>query len=72
MLTKLQVLFTVLSALCVAAVMPVGVWLGFAWAIGFILGAVLFFGLMLLCKQSAQANTPKENEQTDENDKKTE
>jgi cytochrome c-type biogenesis protein CcmH/NrfG len=47
----LRIIFTVLSALCVAAVIPVGVAWGWPIGLGFVLGALLFFGLMLLCKQ---------------------
>lgn len=54
MLLTLQILFTILSALCIGAFVPVGAFLGWGWAIGCALLAVLFFGLMLLCKQSLQ------------------
>ncbi len=54
MFLKLRILFTVLAALCVAAVLPAAVWgggLGFALCA---LGGVFFFLLMLLCKQSQE------------------
>ena len=47
----LRIIFTAVSALCVAAVIPVGVAWGWPIGLGFVLGALLFFGLMLLCKQ---------------------
>lgn len=52
MLTTLRILFTVISAVCVAAIFPVGMFLGWGFAGGCGLFAVLFFVLMLLCKQS--------------------
>ncbi len=54
MLVKLRILFTILSALCLGAIIPLGVWLG--W-VGFVVcgaGALLFFSLMLVCKQSQE------------------
>ncbi len=54
MFLKLRVLFTVLAALCLAVIVPAGVFGDFLWFI--ILGgaALLFFGLMLLCKQAQE------------------
>ena len=69
MLLFLQITFTVLSALCVAAFMPIGAWLGWGWAIGCALVAVVFFLLMLLCKQSLQM---KQAPKIDENPEKDE
>ncbi len=61
MLLKLQILFTVLSALCLAAIIPVAVWGGWIW-FGVVGGcALLFFFLMKLCKQEneiKQQNQP--------------
>ena len=54
MLLILQITFTILSALCIAAFMPAGTFLGWPWAIGLALAAVMFFMLMKLCKQSLQ------------------
>ena len=54
MYKTLRILFTILSAVCIAVVIPVGAFGGWVWAIGCALFAVLFFGLMLLCKQSQQ------------------
>lgn len=60
MYLKLRIFFTILSALCLAAAIPVGVFFGFGWAglCGFC--ALLFFGVMLLCKQSQEMNENKE------------
>lgn len=54
MLLILQILFTILSALCIGAFVPVGVFLGWGWAVCCALLALAFFALMLLCKQSLQ------------------
>ena len=61
MLLYLQIALTILSALCVAGVIPLGVWLGWNWAIALALTGALCFGCTLLCKQTlafrAQKNT---------------
>ena len=54
MLLYLQIALTILSALCVALVMPLGVWLGWTWAIVLALAAVAFFMLMKICKQTRE------------------
>lgn len=69
MLLYLQIALTILSAICVALVIPLGSWLGLGWAIGLALAAVMFFMLMKLCKQTLQFRE-KQDEQaktTDEN-----
>ena len=50
MLKFLRILFTVLSALCLALTLLLGTWLGGGWAVLSLLAALAFFGLMLLCK----------------------
>ncbi len=50
MYLKLRIIFTVLSALCVAAVVPVGAFLGWVWAVLCALGAFLFYLFMRICK----------------------
>ena len=67
MLLVLQITFTILSALCIAAFIPIGAWFGWGWAIGCALVAVLFFFLMLLCKQSLQMKACPKIDETDEN-----
>ena len=52
MLLFFQIFFTVLSAICVGAVVPLGMWLGWIWAGIAVLGAILCYVLMLLCKQT--------------------
>ncbi len=54
MLVTLRILFTVISAVFVASILPVGAFLGWGWAGACGLFAVLFFVLMLLCKQSQE------------------
>ena len=60
MLLILQIVFTVLSALAVAAVLIVGALFSWAWAGFCIVLALLFFGAMLLCKQSLAMKKPNE------------
>ena len=63
----LRILFTILSAICVAGVLPLGAFLGFTWAIALGLSAFLFYLLMLYCKQAQEKNEPK-TEETIKND----
>ena len=63
MFLKLRILFTLLSALCVAAIVPLGALLGWGYAAWGLLGAFLFFGLMLLCKQSQESQEEKEKKE---------
>ncbi|MBO5412248.1 MAG: hypothetical protein J6A38_04145 [Clostridia bacterium] len=69
MYLKLRIFFTILSAVCVAAALPVGAVLGFVWAGILALSAFLFYGLMLLCKQNQESSEksiqPLETEQSD-------
>ena len=70
MFLTLQIVFTVLSALCVAAVIPVGALVGWAWAGACGLIALLFFGLTLLCKQSnAQREEKDKREESDQSER---
>ena len=50
MLVKLQITFTILAAICVAAVFPVGTFWDWLGALGCGIAAVLFFGGTILCK----------------------
>ena len=54
MLLYLQIALTLLSAICVALILPLGAWLGFPWAIALALAALMFFMLMKLCKQTRE------------------
>lgn len=72
---KLRILFTVLAAVCLVAIIPAGIF--FDW-IGFLVcgvPALIFFLLMLLCKQAQekQESTPsvpeKKNDSNDDSEK---
>ena len=64
MLKFLRILFTVLSAICLALTLLLGTWLGGGWAVLSLLAALMFFGLMLLCKNAIEKkeeeNQPKQ------------
>lgn len=51
---QLRIIFTVISAVFIAAVIPVGALVGWGWAGASGLLALLFYGLMLLCKQKQE------------------
>ena len=59
MFKTLRIIFTVISALFAAAVFPIGFFGGLTWALAAAVIAFLFFGLMLLCKQSQEAQEKK-------------
>ena len=63
----LRIIFTVISAIFVASVIPVGAI--YSWLAAGIcaVGAFLFFGLMLLCKQKQEEiEAARQNKKTDE------
>ena len=60
MFKTLRIIFTVISALFAAAVFPIGFFGGLTWALASAVIAFLFFGLMLLCKQSQEAQEARE------------
>ena len=62
MFLKLRILFTILSALCLAFAVTAGVIWGFTWTIILGLGAGLFFMLMLYFKRAQEAQEQKEVE----------
>ena len=64
MALKLRILFTILSALCLVAIVPGAIIGGLIWFGVFGAGALLFFMLMLVCKQSheQQENAKKQEE----------
>lgn len=73
MYLKFRIIFTILSVLCVAALLPVGSFFGLGWAGLCAVLALLFFGLMMLCKQNQaieerkQQREEKKNEQNAQN-----
>lgn len=54
MYKKLRIVFTILSAICLALAIPLGMLFDFVGWIATLLGAGIFFLLMLLCKQSQE------------------
>ena len=62
MLLYLQIVFTIISALFIAAVLPVGAFLGWTYAIICALGAVFFYVAMLLCKQARGIDNSTQND----------
>ncbi|MBQ8295300.1 MAG: hypothetical protein IJX87_02565 [Clostridia bacterium] len=70
MFLRLRILFTILSAICLAVLFPVGTFFGWGWAGMCGLLAALFFGVMLLCKQSQLAQESKQaKEESDVSEK---
>jgi hypothetical protein len=76
----LRMICTVLSAVCLAALLPVGAFGDLPWVMGIGIGAAFFFVAMLFCKskQEEQENPPEQkpdflapthNEQTDDEEK---
>ena len=56
----LQIIFTVLAALCLAAILPAGTFGGLTYVFICAGGAGVFFALMLLCKKIRSKKEPKE------------
>ncbi len=65
MYKHLRIIFTILSAICIAAVIPVGALLGWSAAIYCALGALLFFLVMMICKQKQISSEDSEQENTE-------
>lgn len=61
----LRILFTIVSAVCIAAFVPVATIFGWGYAALCAAGAVCFFALMLLCKQSEENKKPEHDSQGD-------
>ena len=62
----LQIISIVISAIFAGLTLPVGTWLGFEWAIGSVMLAVLFFGVCLLCKQPLAKKDEQKNSKNQE------
>ena len=62
MFLKLRILFTILSALCIATALTAGALWGFIWTVLLGLGALLFFMLMLYFKRAQEEQEAKEAE----------
>ena len=67
MYQKFRIFFTILAALCVAAILPIGSIFGFGWAGLCIVFALLFTGLMILCKQNQELEARKNQPNSPEN-----
>lgn len=63
MFYKLRILFTVLSALCLVALLPMGTFFGLSAFIPTALLAAIFFFLMLFCKQEQEKREPKQEDE---------
>lgn len=63
----LRILCTVLSALCLGALVPVAIF-GWQYAVLCALSAFLFFILMLLCKQAQERREEQTRKQQNEDD----
>ena len=62
MLLRLRVIFTVISAVFLAAVFPVGIFLDWPWAVACALCAGLIFVLMWVCKKKQEEKDPATDE----------
>ena len=62
MLIIFRIVFTILSAILLASIIPIGTFFGWDYAVFCGVGAFTFFVLMYLCKQ---AQEKREKEQTD-------
>ena len=62
MLVKLRIIFTILSAVCAAAVVPVGTFFGLIGALICVVAAIMFFVIMLgfKSKQETKENPPQQ------------
>ena len=65
MLGTLRIVFTIIAALCIAAIFPVGTLLHWIWAVGLALVAGICVLLMLLCKRKMEEKEQKENPEPD-------
>ena len=63
MFYKLRILFTVLSALCLVALLPMGTFFGLSAFIPTALCAGIFFFVMLFCKQEQEKREPKQEDE---------
>ncbi len=62
MFLKLRIVFTILAAICIAVIIPATVWGGIFWLWLCGGGALLFFALMLLCKQAQEKSEENKSE----------
>ena len=62
MYKNLRIVFTILSAICLAVAIPLGIAFDFPGILCAAIGAGIFFLLMLICKQSQEAAERKQQE----------
>ena len=67
MFLKLRILFTILSAICLAVILPAGALFGKTWFFVFGGGAAVFFLAMLICKQKQEELDPSSKIEEGEN-----
>ena len=54
MFLKLRIIFTILSAICIATILPIGAFLDLTWALVVAIFAFAFFLAMMICKQEQE------------------
>jgi len=69
MLEKLRIIFSILAALCVAAVPFVGLYAGWFYVIFLGIGLLVFFMLTLLLKYFQDEKEAKNKDEKDDKDK---
>jgi fatty acid desaturase len=65
---KFRIIFTIISVVCVAAVIPLGALLGWIWAGVAAVAAFLFYAMMLWCKSHQPTEPEDETSETQNND----
>ena len=50
----LRIIFTILCAVCLVALLPIGAWGDLPWVLGILLAAAVFFMAMLFCKSKQE------------------
>lgn len=65
MYKTLRIIFTILSTICLTAVIPIGTILGFDFALGVVIGAIVFFFAMLHFKQKQEEATDETSNEAD-------
>lgn len=71
MFLKLRIIFTILSVIFAAAVLPVGAWLGWIPAIACAAAAGICFVVMLFFKQEQLKREPESTQDPEESPEKT-
>ncbi len=61
----LRIVFTILCAVCLAAILPAGALGDLPWVIGILLAAAIFFTAMLFCKNKQEQKEYKDEPKPD-------